>query len=76
MLTIGGLSPLDDGTNTMSQDHEPNGLGLWDMTNLRWLGAYDVDALPYKTPQIVKDWYEAKYVASRKHTQPPLPSNL
>ena len=64
MLTIGGLSPLDSGTDTMSQDHETNGLGLWDLTDLRWIDAYDADAAPYKTPNIVKDWYKEKYVAN------------
>ena len=49
----------------MSQDHETNGLGLWDLTDLRWIDAYDADAAPYKTPQIVKDWYKEKYVANR-----------
>ena len=64
MLTIGGLSPLDAGMDTMSQDHETNGLGLWDLTNLEWITAYDADAAPYKTPQIVKDWYNVKCVAN------------
>ena len=60
MLTIGGLSPLDAGKDTMSQDHETNGLGLLDLTNLQWIDTYDADAAPYTTPKIVKDWYQEK----------------
>ena len=60
MLTIGGLDPLDAGKDTMSKDHETNGVGLFDMTNLTWIYEYDANATPYKTPQIVKDWYRVK----------------
>ena len=60
MLTIGGLSPLDAGKDTMSQDHETNGLGLYDLTSLKWTDEYDANAAPYETPQIVKDWYREK----------------
>ena len=60
MLTIGGLSPLDAGKDTMSKDHEANGLGLFDLTNLTWIDGFDADAAPYKTPQMIKDWYREK----------------
>lgn len=60
MLSIGGLNPLDAGKDTMSQDHETNGLGIFDLRRLKWTDEYDANASPYKTPQIVKKWYREK----------------
>ncbi|KAG6995719.1 hypothetical protein G7Y79_00042g078240 [Physcia stellaris] len=64
MLTIGGLNPLDAGKDTMEKDHQTNGLGLFDLTNLTWIDGYDADAAPYQTPQIIKDWYRENGTAS------------
>lgn len=60
MLTIGGLNPLDAGKDTMEKDHQTNGLGLFDLTDLKWIDSYDSDAAPYETPQMVKDRYREK----------------
>lgn len=60
MLVVGGVDgglPYPD----WAEDPDPllQGLGIFDMTAMQWVDAYDPDAAPYDSPDEVQDWYEA-----------------
>jgi hypothetical protein len=60
MLSMGGV----DGENRTfsaptTADPWTYGLGILDMTELRWTDSYDADAPAYDSPTVVKEWYEA-----------------
>ncbi|KAK3338697.1 hypothetical protein B0H65DRAFT_560129 [Neurospora tetraspora] len=64
MLAIGGVDFSKGPPNSkywQDQDPLPQGLGLFDMTAMRWVrnGSYDADAEAYQSPQVVQDWYRA-----------------
>ncbi|KAH7125761.1 hypothetical protein B0J11DRAFT_606285 [Dendryphion nanum] len=62
LLTIGGIDPaLQEGIATSDQqgkDPWPFGLGIFDMTDMRWKSQYDANASSYKSPQVVRDYYD------------------
>ncbi|KAF2143194.1 uncharacterized protein K452DRAFT_268529 [Aplosporella prunicola CBS 121167] len=69
MLSIGGID-WDKGFPEAWQDVDPweQGLGVFDLTELKWKTNYDAGADAYKSPQVVQDWYNqgnAKDVAWR-----------
>ncbi len=57
MLSIGGGNPNDVTYGKWSIDNAPQGLGIFDLTEMTWGSSYDASAAPYTTPRIVKDWY-------------------
>ena len=58
MLSIGGLNPtLDLSTALGDTDPWPQGLGVFDMVEMRWTNAYDANAQPYVQPDAVREWY-------------------
>lgn len=59
MLVVGGLDRKHF-ANEPTRDPWPQGLGLFDMTDLVWKTDYDAGAAGYETPQRVKDWYTKK----------------
>lgn len=64
MLSIGGLDPTSNYNVSTSPwsipDPFPQGLGIFDMTEMEWVQTYDPDAAAYASPQIVQQWYEDK----------------
>ena len=67
MLSIGGLESTydyDDSLNNKTQwekkDNFPQGLGIFDMTELKWSDRYDATAAAYDSPELVKSWYGGK----------------
>ena len=63
MMSIGGIdnpsSELDVRSNQASPDPFLQGIGIFDMTNMRWKSSYDADSPSYESPQPVKEWYSA-----------------
>ncbi|KAF2135748.1 uncharacterized protein K452DRAFT_362972 [Aplosporella prunicola CBS 121167] len=63
LLSIGGLeSAYDDlGDRTINQwkskDNFTQGLGIFDMTELKWSDKYVANASAYDSPEMVKLWY-------------------
>ena len=47
------------GTYLSSVDPWPQGLGVFDLSDMAWAGSYNASAGPYITPAIVKDYYAA-----------------
>ena len=46
--------------DTATLDPFAKGLGVFDMTEMRWKDSYDANALAYRTPEAVKGWYARK----------------
>jgi len=58
MLSIGGRNPSQQ--VIAETDNFPNGLGVFDMTELSWVNSYNPDAASYEQPDIVKQYYASK----------------
>ncbi|KAI1459324.1 hypothetical protein F4805DRAFT_77319 [Annulohypoxylon moriforme] len=58
MLSYGGV---DGGPGlrdpTMTLDPWKQGLGIYDMTELKWTDSYNPNAAEYESPSVVADWY-------------------
>lgn len=59
MLSIGGT-----GSAWSDQDPAPQGLQLFDMTELKWKDSYDANAAAYERAAAIKTWYTNGYVSS------------
>ncbi|KAK0723587.1 hypothetical protein B0T26DRAFT_643998 [Lasiosphaeria miniovina] len=59
LLVVGGANYNIPSGRWQDPDPFPQGLGLFDMTDLTWSkeGQYKADAEPYQSPNAVKDWY-------------------
>ena len=65
MLVVGGVDRKKNYPDYwMERDPFPQGLGIFDMTAMTWVtnGSYNAKADPYRSPQVVEDWYKARYV--------------
>ena len=62
MISVGGINTSKKTLKEQWEDEDPfpQGLGVFDMTELKWKDAYDPDAEPYEMPQRIKDWYDEK----------------
>ena len=56
MLTIGGVDPQAD-KPWQSKDPFPQGLGIFDMTALKWKEIFDHKAAAYDSPEPIREWY-------------------
>ncbi|KAI0426685.1 hypothetical protein F5Y09DRAFT_56391 [Xylaria sp. FL1042] len=58
MLSMGGVDG-ENRTFTAPTTADPwtYGIGILDMTELRWTDSYDADAADYDSPAVVKQWY-------------------
>lgn len=54
MIAIGGLPP-GIRSASFTADSWPQGIAVFDLTDMRWKDSYDPDAQAYTTPQQVKD---------------------
>lgn len=59
MLSVGGNQPSSSDELGLALDPWVNGLGIFDMTDLEWVSAYDPNAGNYETPAIVKDYCDS-----------------
>ena len=58
MIAVGGITPnIDESIETA--DPWPQGLGIFDLTEMAWKSSYDAAAGPYETPKQVKDYIAA-----------------
>ncbi|GKT64881.1 kelch repeat protein [Colletotrichum tofieldiae] len=60
MITVGGRNTLQDRPD---KDPFPQGLGIFDITELQWKDEYDSQAAKYDSPEIIKTWYKAGNLA-------------
>ena len=59
MISVGGQNVNDGNSKITSKDPFTQGFGVFDLTEMTWSSGYDAHAAAYKTPQVVKDWYDA-----------------
>ncbi|KAL9126010.1 MAG: hypothetical protein Q9217_004874 [Psora testacea] len=57
MLSIGGVDSRGFGRQS-APDYLPKGLAIFDLTEMKWKDSYNAGAPPYKSPQVVKTWYD------------------
>ncbi|KAK7210051.1 hypothetical protein V2G26_017229 [Clonostachys chloroleuca] len=55
MVTVGGAGVFGGWT---VKDSYPKGLGIFDLTELKWKDEFTPDAPAYKTPDLVQKWYD------------------
>ncbi|GJC84223.1 kelch repeat-containing protein ARB_01230 [Colletotrichum liriopes] len=55
MITVGGRSTPQ---GSPGKDPFPQGLGIFDITELQWKDEYDSQAAKYDSPEIIKTWYK------------------
>ena len=69
MAVVGGVVDAT-GNDSMIADIWPLGLGIFDLTAMKWSDHYDPSAPGYETPAVVTDWYmqHGKYPASWNST--------
>ncbi|KZL86431.1 kelch repeat protein [Colletotrichum incanum] len=60
MITVGGSNKFQ---TPPEKDPFPQGLGIFDITELQWKDEYDSTAAKYDSPQIIKIWYNAGNLA-------------
>ena len=58
MLSIGGINPSKNTSDGFaSSDTFPQGLGIFDMVQMKWTTSYDAHAAPYTLPATIQSWY-------------------
>lgn len=58
VISVGGIDPTVPYPNYFSEtDPWPQGLGIFDMTDLKWTNNYDAAATAYTLPFVMQDWY-------------------
>ena len=60
MAIVGGLNPSANSKSKLLSQQDPwaNGIGIFDLTEMRWKSKYEAQAASYVTPQAVKSWYK------------------
>lgn len=57
VLSIGGLAKIVPREGWTDPDPWPNGLGVFDITEMRWKDGYEADGAAYESSEMVKQWY-------------------
>lgn len=58
MLSVGGSNEFDGWPGIWTRaDPFPNGLGILDLTELKWTNNYNATVGTYDSPDVVKNWY-------------------
>lgn len=57
MITVGGSNDFPN-----KPDPFPRGLGIFDMTELKWKDEYDAASAKYDSPQVIKSLYAEQWV--------------
>ncbi len=63
VLSIGGTA-----SGWTDQDPAPQGLLLFDMTDLKWKDSYDANAAAYQRATDLKTWYSNGYASAGPHS--------
>ncbi|KAL5890446.1 hypothetical protein ACKVWC_005654 [Pyricularia oryzae] len=64
MISVGGWENSRDSKTWSRPDPWTKGIGVFDMTALRWVDRYDPAAGEYESPKMVRDWYQSRGLAS------------
>ncbi|KAK1579494.1 kelch repeat protein [Colletotrichum navitas] len=73
MVTFGGIDRMrwnDNSTNFFRDpDPFPQGVGIFDLTDLKWKDEYNADASSYDSPGAIKAWYNEGNLASVQYSE-------
>lgn len=59
MAVVGGVNvPRASAIDIWTPDPWPNGIDVFDLTEMNWVDQYDPDAADYQSPNMVKEFYE------------------
>lgn len=60
MITVGGINRSVGQSVKFfaNKDPFPQGIGIFDMTELKWTDNYNPSAAAYQTPDAVQAWYD------------------
>ncbi|KAM0327209.1 hypothetical protein ACHAQA_006343 [Verticillium albo-atrum] len=59
MISMGGVDSSQGSPGIWEDiDPRPQGLGIFDMTEMKWTNSYDANASAYESPAGVQAWYE------------------
>ena len=61
MISVGGRLPSSRSHIGQESDPWSSGIGIFDMTLLRWQDHYDAGAEKYDSPDLVKRYYTTDY---------------
>ncbi|KAL1634846.1 hypothetical protein SLS58_010529 [Diplodia intermedia] len=57
-VSVGGAdNNVETAARWTTADPWKQGLGVFDMTEMRWAAGYDADAAAYEVPSVVREWY-------------------
>lgn len=63
MITVGGVdSQMGSPEHWRTKDPNPQGLGIFDLTELEWKATFEADASDYQAPDMIRSWYDDGYV--------------
>ncbi|CAI0644745.1 unnamed protein product [Colletotrichum noveboracense] len=57
MISVGGTDGRAWPSSLTDKDPWPQGIGIFDMMEMRWSDQYNASADPYESPDVVKNWY-------------------
>ncbi|KAI1495891.1 hypothetical protein F5X99DRAFT_425530 [Biscogniauxia marginata] len=58
LLSVGGVDgEFRNYTSPTTADPWKQGLGIYDMSEMRWTSSFDPKAADYESPAVVRDWY-------------------
>ncbi|KAK2000051.1 kelch repeat protein [Colletotrichum falcatum] len=73
MVTVGGVNRMrwDDNSTDFFRDPDPlpQGVGVFDLTDLKWKDEYDAGASSYDSPAVIKTWYNEGNLASVQYSE-------
>ena len=65
MISIGGTNLAAQAQQYNRADDWSHGLGILDLTAMRWSNVYNAYAPGYDSPEVVKEWYNTGLVFVR-----------
>ncbi|KAK1847130.1 kelch repeat protein [Colletotrichum chrysophilum] len=57
MISVGGTDGRAWPSSLTEKDPWPQGIGIFDMTEMRWSDQYNAKADAYESPEVVQNWY-------------------
>ncbi|KAH0432819.1 kelch repeat protein [Colletotrichum camelliae] len=57
MISVGGTDGRAWPSSLTDKDPWPHGIGIFDMTEMRWSDQYNANADAYESPEVIKNWY-------------------
>ncbi|GJC95003.1 kelch repeat protein [Colletotrichum higginsianum] len=73
MVTFGGIDRMkwNDNSTDFFRDPDtfPQGVGVFDLTDMTWKDEYNADASSYDSPEAIKTWYNEGNIANVEYSE-------